>query len=157
MNTIATYKQALLKFVPFEESKKSKKLVVQTINNSQSRKSIQDDENPIWCFSSEPYIFQMQSKICIVCGNYIQIWNYFEFDIERKIKYIYCNNLHHHDAANMLLAFKLVKDLLKLYYNTNLKRFLYRAALYCILYLKPKLHTFTQILCEYIGIFHDVW
>ena len=92
MNTFPSYKDALLYSIKKEEYKNS---VIQSINNSDSRKTREDDEFPIWVFCEiiDPQ-FQMQSKNCILCGNYIQIGWY--VDPERKIKHIYCNDLKHH-------------------------------------------------------------
>ena len=95
MNTSASYMQVLIRSIQFDESKKLKALVDETINNADSRKTREEDEWPIWVFcESENPQFQMQSKNCIFCGNYIQIGWY--VDPERKIKHIYCNDLKHH-------------------------------------------------------------
>jgi hypothetical protein len=155
MNTTVSYKQVLLKSVQVEKSKELIKSVVKTINNSMSRKTTKDDEWPIWVFCEKGY--QMQSTNCILCGNYIKIgWNCKNVDPERKINHIYCNDLKHQHATNTLVKLIWVKDLLKLYYTEKQNRFLYYAALECILHLKPELHTFARAFREYIGIPHNV-
>jgi hypothetical protein len=161
MNTTPrlTYKQVLLNLIQFENSKKFKEFVVQAIKKSFSRKTLEDDECPIWVFCEiiNPQ-FQMQSKNCIFCGNYIQIgWGCKNVDPERKIKHIYCNYLKHQHATNRLVSSIWVKDLLKLYYVEKQNHFLYHAALECVLYLKPELHTFAYVFREYIGILHNVY
>ena len=154
MNTSTSYKQILLKSIQLKESKKLKSLVIQTINNSISRKTREEDEHPIWVFCEKgEFRFQMQSKNCIFCGNYIQIgWN---FDRERKIKHIYCNDLKHQHVTNRLVGLILVKELFNLYYVEKQNNILYHAALECVLYLKPELHTFVYAFREYIGIPHN--
>jgi hypothetical protein len=159
MNTTASYasyKHALVYSIEKEESKESKKLVVETINNSTSRKTREDDEWPTWVFSEKGC--QMQSTNCILCGNYIEIgWKCKNDDPERKIKYIYCNDLKHQHTTNKLVNLIWVKQLLKLYYVEKRNHFLYYAALECVLYLKPELDTFAYAFREYIGIPHNVW
>jgi hypothetical protein len=152
MNTSTSYKQILLKSIQLKESKELKTLVVQTINNSMSRKSREDDEHPVWCFCEKELRVQMQSMNCIFCGNYIQIR--YNFDMERKIKHIYCNDLKHQHATNSLVDLLRVNKLLQLYYVHKRIHILYRAALEYVLYLKPELHTFAYTFREYIGISH---
>jgi len=152
MNTSTSYKQILLKSIQLNESKELKTLVVQTINNSMSRKSREDDEHPVWCFCEKELRVQMQSMNCIFCGNYIQIG--YNFDRERKIKHIYCNDVKHQHATNRLVNLIWIKELLKLYFVNKRKHILYHAALECVLYLKPELHTFAYAFREYIGISH---
>ena len=156
MNTTVSYesyKHALLKSIQFDESKRLKALVDETINNSMSRKTTKDDEWPIWVFCEKGC--QMQSTNCILCGNYIQIKWY--VDPERKNNHIYCNDLKHQHATNTLVSLIWVKKLLKLYYTEKKHRFLYYAALECILHVKPELHTFAYTFRQYIGIRHTVW
>jgi hypothetical protein len=159
MNTTVSYesyKHALLKSIQFDESNKLKALVDETINNSDSRKTRENDECPTWFFSETGC--QMQSTNCILCGNYIEIgWKCKKVDPERKIKHIYCNDLKHQHTTNALVNLVWVKNLLKLYYVEKQKRFLYYAALECILHAKPELHTFAYTFREYIGIPHNVW
>jgi hypothetical protein len=153
MNTFPSYKDALLYSIKKEEYKN---LVIQSINKADSRKTREDDECPTWVFCEiiNP-LFQMQSKNCIICGKYIKIGWY--VDPERKIKHIYCNDLKHQHTTNALVNLIWVKQLLKIYYIKKEHRFLYYAALECILHLKPELHTLAYVFREYIGIPHNVW
>lgn len=155
MNTFPSYKHALVYSIEEKEYTRLKKLVVETINKSMSRKTRENDEWPTWFFSETGC--QMQSTNCILCGNYIEIWWKKKDDPERKIKYIYCNDLKHQHITNKLVNLIWVKQLLKLYYVEKENRFLYYAALECVLYLKPELDTFARIFREYIGIPHNVW
>jgi hypothetical protein len=155
MNTTASYASYKHALVYSIEKEKYKNLVVETINNSTSRKTRENDEWPTWFFSETGC--QMQSTNCILCGNYIEIGWKNKVDPERKIKYIYCNDLKHQHTTNKLVDLIWVKKLLKLYYTEKEHRFLYYAALECVLYLKPELDTFARIFREYIGIPHNVW
>ena len=163
MNTTASYasyKHALVYSIEEKEYNRLKKLVVETINNSYCKKTREDeDEEPIWFFSEKEHSrFQMQSTNCILCGNYIKIgWGCKNVDPERKIKYIYCNDLKHQHTTNKLVNLIWVKQLLKLYYVEKENRFLYYAALECVLCLKPELHTLAGRFREYIGIPHQMW
>jgi len=60
-------------------------------------------------------------------------------------------------TTNKLVNLIWVKQLLKIYYIEKQHRFLYYAALECILHLKPELHTLAYVFREYIGIPHNVW
>jgi hypothetical protein len=147
------------------------KEVMEEVNNiikdGMTRKSLNRDDNGLvcgiqerkkyyspleWCFGSGFKTIQLQPVNCALCGGYIQTYFRFSHDKFRMIKYIYCDDLIHHNRQNRIDDILRIKELLLLYQKTRHKPYLYRASLHATISENRILDQFSRILSEYIGL-----
>ncbi len=150
--------------------------VVTDINKSQSRLSMNDDINPNWCFSTAfgtgtyGTCFQLYCLHCVKCGNYIERGNYINHSFNlndkcRLLKYIYCDDLNHHNISRGISLNIYVDKMIVLhneydnrphhtFWNTpnNRHRFLYLALLAKLFHKNSRLCDMRKLISDYLGL-----